>query len=78
MEAPALLAEAFVDGVLIVGLARRVRPRRAPHWVVGVVRRTWLPVVVVAVIFALVGSLLQQVQPGARTLAEALHQAQHR
>jgi hypothetical protein len=72
IQAPALLAEALVDGVLLVGLARRIDARRAPHWVEGVIRRTFLPVLAVAVCFAVVGFSLEYFVPGATTMGEVL------
>ncbi len=42
--APALLAEIFVDGVLIAGLYRRLRGYDTQHWLKAAVKRTWLPV----------------------------------
>jgi hypothetical protein len=76
IEAPVLLAEVLVDGLLLAGLARRVRGQPSQHWMTGVVRRTWLPVVAVAAIFALVGLGLEQTLPGATTMGEALRAVQ--
>jgi hypothetical protein len=71
-EAPALLAEVLVDGVLMAGMARRLR-RANPHdWVFSVIGRTWLPALVVALVFAGGGALLGMLSPGATTMAEAL------
>jgi hypothetical protein len=78
VEAPVLLAEVLVNGLLVAGLGRRTGAPGGPHWTAGVIRRTWLPAVVVAVIFGLVGFGLEQLVPGATTMGEALHGAQGR
>ena len=43
-QAPVLLAEVLVDGVLFFGIARRVNRMSAQHWVSGVIRRTLGPI----------------------------------
>jgi hypothetical protein len=72
VAAPALLAEALVDGVFLTTMARRVGSPTHPHWLAGVVRRTWLPAVIMAVVFSVVGFGLEAWAPGATTMAEAL------
>jgi hypothetical protein len=75
IEAPVLLAEALVDGVLMVSLARRLRSRGSQHWAAGVRRRTIVPVLLVALCFAVVGWALEYYVPGATTMGEAFHGA---
>lgn len=75
MEAPLLLAEIFVDGALVAGMARRLRrvePDR--HWIVTAIRRrrTWVPFLIAAIAFAFVGGSLQYFVPEATTMLEAL------
>jgi hypothetical protein len=72
MEAPILLAEALVDGALLTGVAGRISRRSAQPWTGGVVKRTWFPVVVLAILFALVGAGLQWAVPEATTMGQAL------
>jgi hypothetical protein len=67
-----LLAEVLVDGVLMAGLAKRLGSANPHDWVFSVIRRTWVPAVFVAVLFAVGGSLLQSLSPDATTMAEAL------
>lgn len=78
IEAPALLAEILVDGVLLVGLARRIDPRTSPHWTAGVIRRTIFPLLAVAVCFAVVGYGLAHVVPKATTMGEAMRMVSSR
>ncbi len=41
-------------------------------WVFSVIRRTWVRVVVVAVVFAIGGAVIQHLAPGSTTMGEAL------
>lgn len=50
-SAPVLLvlAEVLVDGLVMTGLYRRLRRGSEPtYWLVGAVRRTWIPALVAA------------------------------
>jgi hypothetical protein len=71
--APVLLAEVLVDGLILTGLYRRLRKTDEPeHWVLGAVRRTWIPALAVAVLFSFAGHLLQKAVPEARSIGPAL------
>ena len=70
--APILMAEMLVDGVLLAGLARRMRAPKAPHWSIGAIQRTWLPVLIVAGVFCIIGFALEFFVPGAHSMGEAL------
>jgi hypothetical protein len=72
IEAPVLLAEVLVDGVLLAGMARRLRKVSPGDWVFSVIRRTCMPAIVVAIVFAVGGGVLQYLTPNATTMAEAL------
>jgi len=76
IDAPVLMAEVLVDGGLLFGLSRRMRSRN-PHWTMGVIRRTWIPVLIVAGCFSLVGFALGYFAPGAVTMGEALRIVSH-
>ncbi len=66
--APSLLAEVLVDGLLIAGLCRRLQRIERRHWLRSVVRRTCVPAVLLAVVFALSGYLMQLAAPEARSI----------
>jgi hypothetical protein len=70
--APLLLAEVLVGGALSWALLRRVRGLERQHWTRSVLAHTWLPFVAGACVLAAMGWLLQQWQPGAQTLGQAL------
>lgn len=66
--APVLLAEVALDAALVTTVYRRVRPHDLQHWSLGVVRRTWLPALVLALCLAGAGAALEQVAPEARSI----------
>ncbi len=69
--APVLLAEVLADGLLSVGLYRRLKRPHPGHWAAGALRRTWVPALVVAVLFTAAGAVLQQLAPEARSIGGA-------
>lgn len=71
-SAPILLAEVLVDGLIMTGLYRRLKRTDDPdHWVLGAVRRTWIPALVVVILFSFAGWLLQRAVPEARSIGGA-------
>jgi hypothetical protein len=71
--APVLLAEVLVDGLIMTGLYRRLRKTEEPaHWLLGAVRRTWIPALAVAILFSIAGHLLQKAVPEARSIGPAV------
>lgn len=69
--APALLAEILIDGALIVGLYKRVKPIEQRHWLRAAVRRTVVPALLVALCFTIAGYSLQAAIPEAHSIGEA-------
>lgn len=70
--APILLAEVLVDGVVMTGLYRRLKHGPEPgHWLTGAIRRTWIPAVVVALLFSVAGHFLQKAVPEASSIGAA-------
>ncbi len=70
--APVLLAEVALDAALVTTVYRRLRPHDVQHWSVGVIRRTWLPALVIALCLAGAGAALQQVAPEAQSIGGVL------
>jgi hypothetical protein len=70
--APALLAELVLDAALAAGLYRRVHAIEARHWLRTAVRRTVVPFVAVALLFALTGLAMQLAVPEARSVGQVL------
>jgi hypothetical protein len=71
-EAPALLAELLLGGLLSAGLYRRLRGISGPDWLETVLRRTWLPFLVVLLTFAIAGAVLQGLAPEAVSIGGVL------
>jgi hypothetical protein len=71
--APALLAEILIDGALVAGLYRRVKRIEQRHWLNAAVRRTLVPVLLVALFFTVAGYALQRAVPEARTMGNVWH-----
>jgi hypothetical protein len=69
--APALLAEILVDGALIAGLYKRVKPIEERHWLRSAVRKTVVPALLVTLCFTVAGFSLQIAIPEAHTIGEA-------
>lgn len=68
--APVLLAEILVDGALIAGLYKRVKPIEERHWLRAAVRQTCVPALLVALFFAIAGFALQRAFPAAHTIGD--------
>ena len=47
---------------------KRMRVAGQSHWVSGVLRRTWLPVLLLAVSFAVAGFAMQKIAPEAKSI----------
>lgn len=77
-SAPVLFAELLVDGVLVVGLYRRLRHADPSHWLETAVRRTAVPVLLTALAVVIAAWAMQHYAPGAHTVAEVLEQSARR
>ena len=70
--APVLLAEILVDGALAAGIYQRVKKIDRRYWLKTAVKKTILPVLVIAVCFSIAGYGMQDVAPEARSIGEFL------
>jgi hypothetical protein len=68
--APSLMAEMLVDGVLLTGLYRRVRVVDHQRWLHDVIRRTWIPILLVVILFMIAGYGMQKVVPKAKSIGD--------
>lgn len=66
--APLLLAEILIDGVLLVGLYKRVKHIDQQHWLRAAVRRTVIPVLLIAMFFSIAGFAMQRIAPEAHSI----------
>jgi hypothetical protein len=67
-SAPVLLAEVALDAAIVTPVYRRLRRQDARYWAGTVLRRTWIPALVVIVFAAGCGYALQQAAPEARSI----------
>jgi hypothetical protein len=70
--APALFAELSLDAAVSTGLYRRLRRVSGDHWLTTAIRRTGLPFLAVAVLFAIAGAAIQYYVPDARSMVDLL------
>lgn len=70
--APALIAEVFLDAVLVGVLYRRLKIAAKEHWLGTCIRKTWLFVVVTTLVLFIVGMFLTVSAPGAKSIGPAL------
>lgn len=66
--APLLLAEILIDGVLLVGLYKRVKHIDQRHWMRTAIRRTIVPALLIAMLFSVAGFAMQRVVPEAHSI----------
>ena len=66
--APVLLAEVALDAAIISTLYKRLAKHEMSHWALTVVRRTWVPALVLVAFAALGGWALERAAPDARSL----------
>jgi hypothetical protein len=69
-SAPALLVEIVLDVVLVSGLYRRLAHLERRSWLLTAVRRTWVPIVITAVVLVAGGFLIQAAVPEAETVGD--------
>ena len=77
-QAPVMLAEVLIDGVLFFGIARRVKRMSNQHWFSGVMHRTLGPILILAVCYSAIGIALQTISPKATTMAQAFRATHQR
>jgi hypothetical protein len=68
--APVLLAEILVDGLVISSLSLGLKETDRQHWLSSVLKRTWIPLIIIVALFVIAGATLQTTQPEARSIVE--------
>jgi hypothetical protein len=66
--APILLAEVALDAAIVSVLYRRLRRDEQGYWLTTVLKRTWVPALVLVVFTFLTGFALQMAAPDARSI----------
>jgi len=67
-SSPALLAEVAIDAGVMTSVYRRMRRQDLGHWTGAVLRRRWVPALVIVVFMSGAGFLLQSAAPDARSI----------
>jgi hypothetical protein len=67
-SAPALIAEVFLDSVLIAALLRRMNQIEHRWWLGGAISQTWAPVALTALALMIAGLMLHAFVPGAHSI----------
>lgn len=70
ISAPALLAEVFLDAVLVAALYRRMKLIERRWWLGGAIRQTWGPVLLTALGLMIVGYAMQVAVPHAVSIGD--------
>jgi hypothetical protein len=68
--APALVAEVFLDAVLVGALYQRMKHIEQRWWLGGAIRQTWYPVLLTALGLMIIGFAMQAAAPGAKSIGE--------
>lgn len=66
--APALMAEVFLDSVLVAALYRRMKKIDQRWWLGGAISQTWMPVLLTALALMITGWALRALAPGANSI----------
>jgi hypothetical protein len=69
-SAPVFFAEVFVDAALSYGLYRRLSGSESQHWLQSAVARSWIPFLVVGVVFGLAGAVMHALVPEAVSIGD--------
>lgn len=70
VSAPTIIAEVFLDAALTGLFYHRLKNAEPRHWLGTAVRRTWIPVLLVAVLMSVGGAVLQARLPHVRSIGE--------
>jgi hypothetical protein len=66
--APALMAEVFLDSVLVAVFYRRMKKIQQRWWLGGAISQTWKPVLLTALALMVTGWALRKLVPGANSI----------
>jgi hypothetical protein len=68
MAAPVLVAEVFLDAILVAALYKRMRGLDQRWWLAGALRQTGMPVLATVIGLALVGLIFAGIAPDAKSV----------
>ena len=70
--APVLLAEVALDAAIVSTLYGRLRKQAMSHWAVTVLRRTWVPALVLVAFASIGGYALERAAPEAQSIGSVI------
>ena len=73
-NAPAFMAEVFLDAFIVSVLYRRLRIAAQEHWLGTAIRKTWLHALLMIGLLCLIGWGLDLLAPGSHSIGPALQQ----
>lgn len=76
--APTFFAELILDAGLAAGLYRQTKGLQRRPWVVSALRQTIVPALLVAVLLAIAGGVMQSVYPDVASIGPFVERARHR
>lgn len=77
MAGPELLAEVFLDAVVVTMLYRHLKTAAREHWLGTAVKRTWRSALLIAAALGLIGGCLSLLAPNSHAIGPALKEILH-
>lgn len=71
--APVLFAELIIDAAVVGSLYRPIRNIERRHWLMTALRKTAIPAVIITILFAIAGFVMQAAEPDAVTIGQFLN-----
>ena len=71
--APILFAELIIDAAVVGSLYRPIRNIERRHWLMTALRKTAIPAVIITILFAIAGFVMQAAEPDAVTIGQFLN-----
>jgi len=76
-SAPVLIADIFLDAVLMSLLYKHLKTAARQHWLGTAIRRTWATMLITAVALSIAGAVIQWYWPEAKSIGD-MHRTEHR
>lgn len=70
--APALLSEMALDAAVVGAFYKRVHKIQGSNWLIGALRGTWIPFLIVVFILAITGFIIQRINPEFASLGDVV------
>lgn len=76
--APVLLAEIFVDGMVMTRVYHKLRLRGESGWSLSAIRRTWVAALLLVAFMGIAGLALEHLAPGAHSIGAVIEHLQQK